>query len=207
MTRHDIDGYYSPGGPTLDAFPSRALVAERWAPIPGWEGLYEVSDHGRVRSLPRVVKSNDAGGTRWWNGRVRKPTLYNNGYYYVALTGRGRRERFAIHRLVLLAFAGPCPPSHEALHGDGDRGNNRLSNLRWGTSKENAADRDRHGTARYRPRQSHCLRGHQLPETGPRACRECGNARARKKRRHENPGNYDSAGRPIRMGWRDAGAR
>jgi hypothetical protein len=60
----------------------------------------------------------------------------------VAAAGRNH----FLHRLILLAFVGPCPPGKECCHYDGDPANNRLENLRWDTRKSNAADRTRHGT-------------------------------------------------------------
>lgn len=67
-----------------------------------------------------------------------------DGYRHVTLSSGRRRERAHVARLVLLAFAGPCPEGHEALHGNGRRWDNRLANLRWGTRPQNRADRERH---------------------------------------------------------------
>lgn len=64
--------------------------------------------------------------------------------YLMAGFGVGYK-RYYIHRLVLLAFVGPCPPGMECCHIDGNPINNRLSNLRWGTRRENMEDRVRHG--------------------------------------------------------------
>jgi hypothetical protein len=56
-----------------------------------------------------------------------------------------KRKSFAVHRLVLEAFNNPCPKGKQVAHGNGDPSDNRLSNLRWATAKENSADRKRHG--------------------------------------------------------------
>lgn len=72
-----------------------------------------------------------------------KPVKHPQGYLMVSL---GRRQRFLIHRLVLLAFVGPCPPSQECRHLNGIKTDNRLENLSWGTRKENCADKKGHGT-------------------------------------------------------------
>lgn len=150
------------------------MTAERWRAIPGYEGAYEVSDQGRVRSVPR----RDGRGWRI-KGRVLAERPLPNGYLRVSLWKQGKGSDPYIHRLVLLAFVGPAPQGTEACHGDGVRTNNRLENLRWDTPSGNAADKKRHGTDR-RPRRSHCKRGHAQPEDGNRAgCRICGNARTR----------------------------
>ncbi len=111
---------------------------EKWLPVVGYEGLYEVSDRGRVRSLDRI---DPLGRPR--SGRVLIPTGLK--HVHVTLSVAGKKTQQAVHRLVLEAFAGPCPEWHEALHGDDDPKNNHLSNLRWGTRAENRADAVRNG--------------------------------------------------------------
>jgi uncharacterized protein (DUF433 family) len=68
-----------------------------------------------------------------------------NGYWHVGLRQNGKLRNVSVHRLVLTTFVGLCPPGHQALHWDGNKDNNALSNLRWGTRKENAADTIRLG--------------------------------------------------------------
>lgn len=86
----------------------------------------------------------------------------------------GDRRPRVVHRLMLLAFVGPCPPGYEARHLDANRSNNTLSNVVWGTKEENAADRIRHGnqargekinTSRLSPDQVREIR-HLYAETG-----------------------------------------
>jgi hypothetical protein len=113
------------------------IVGERWLDLPGFEGRYEVSDHGRVKSLRRRKSS---GGLLTQFGRA--------GYLSVMLCVNGSGKIHLIHRLVLLAFVGPCPDGKEGAHKDGDPANNRLTNLYWATKKENAADKERHGKFR-----------------------------------------------------------
>lgn len=69
----------------------------------------------------------------------------SRGYYQVVLSFKGQPKAFFIHHLILLAFVGPRPSGLECCHGDGDRQNNRPSNLRWDTKKNNTLDRSRHG--------------------------------------------------------------
>lgn len=160
---------------------------ERWLPVVGFEGSYEVSDHGRVRGLDRI----GAAGQRV-AGRVLTPTPNSHGYPAVTLYGNGLRRVGKVHRLVLEAFVGPCPDGMEACHGpDRDQTNNRLSNLRWGTSSENNFDRVRHGT-HPRARWTHCPRRHPLAapnlipasvRRGYRNCLACDRARKHLRRR------------------------
>jgi hypothetical protein len=120
------------------------LENERWLPVVGEEGVYEVSDSGRVRSLPRIIRFVRAGKPSSMSkpGVLMRPGIVL-GYLQVSLTGRKQRK---VHHLVLNAFVGPCPPGMEARHLDGVRDNPRLDNLCWGTKLENAADRKTHGS-------------------------------------------------------------
>jgi hypothetical protein len=116
--------------------------AETWRPVVGLEGSYEVSDLGNVRSLDRRVNAPQSGGFRLIRGRALKPSLHNSGYLCVTLcSGKGREQKRLIQALVLEAFAGPCPPGMESLHGPGGPLDNRWpENLRWGTRTDNVAD-------------------------------------------------------------------
>ena len=119
---------------------------EQWQPILGYEGLYEVSDSGRVRSLDRIVRA----GSRWGPhlrrqpGKVLRPGSQTSGHLLVQLSRDGVSSAHRVHRLVLEAFIGPCPEGMECCHDDGIPTNNDISNLRWGTKKSNFMDRVRH---------------------------------------------------------------
>lgn len=122
-------------------------MQEEWRPAPGWEGLYEVSDLGRVRSLPRVitVRRKDGDRPKPISGRIMKQRLHS-GYPVVKLRDAPRAEKVLIHRLVCEAWHGPCPEGLECAHNDGDRTNNRPENLRWTTHLNNMRDKFKHGT-------------------------------------------------------------
>lgn len=120
------------------------MIAENeiWVEIPGYEGAYAVSDLGRVKSLARRVRlwTPNAGElTRMVSERILRPgpQKSKSGHLTVAL-GKGNSK--LVHKLVLLAFEGPCPDGFEVLHRDGDPANNRLDNLRYGTRSENLED-------------------------------------------------------------------
>lgn len=138
-----------PGNPRRNEaavdFVAASIELEVWATVPGYEGLYEVSSHGRVRrqSASRMAPS----------GYVRKQRLTWDGYLSCSLSKRSRCWHVKTHRLVALAFLGPPPfPRTHVAHHDGDKTNNRVSNLRWATPAENEADKRRHGRVRGAPR-------------------------------------------------------
>ena len=111
-------------------------MQERWLPIPGYEGSYEVSDFGQIRSL-RGYKRRE---------RIRKPVLRDDGYFQVTLYMNRIGKAWLVHRAVLFAFVGAPDQGHEAAHMDGNKGNNALENLVWATSLENNRHKVAHGT-------------------------------------------------------------
>lgn len=122
------------------------MSTEYWKPVVGYEGLYEVSNQGRARSLARCVHTKT--GVRQWKGRVLKPRIGSGGYALVSLYDRERVLHVRVHVLVLETFVGPRPAkNYDCCHNDGNVTNNALNNLRWDTRKENHADLVRHGTA------------------------------------------------------------
>ena len=126
-------------------------MTERWVAVPGYEGAYEVSDLGRVRSLRRRVWTM----SRWGHmvrttvpERILKASNSGGPYMRVNLCADGRRDFRSVARMVLEAFEGPCPVGEEARHLNGVSADNRLINLAYGTPKQNAEDRDSHGTTK-----------------------------------------------------------
>lgn len=135
-------------------------MEEMWKDVVGYEGLYEVSDMGRVRT----VKS----------GLIRKPYI-QEGYERISLSNKGERRNRLVHNLVLEAFVGPRPPEKEGAHGNGISTDNRLFNLRWATQGENVEDKYKHNP--------YCKRGHLLQDPNLnknnrnhkwRNCKACG---------------------------------
>lgn len=112
---------------------------EIWKPVPGYEG-YDVSNLGRVRSSRRGAP------------KILKAAPTSKGYPSVALATfpihlgmRGTSRSHCVHELVLITFVGPCPLGWQARHIDGDRLNNKLDNLAWGTLGESYLDKIRLG--------------------------------------------------------------
>lgn len=125
-------------------------MSEIWKAVPGFEGFYEVSNMGRVRSLDRYVDLIGRWGKperRFYKGRVRRPfTSTTNDYLMVLLCVNSVKTPRTIHSLVLEAFVGPCPPGQEARHRNCQHHDNRLDNLLYGTRKQNREDSRREGT-------------------------------------------------------------
>ena len=118
---------------------------EKWKDIIGYEGMYQISDLGRLKALPVRVWF----GNRWYQKgmRILKCSTCNKfGHLYVKLCKSGERRPFLVHRLVLETFIGPCPVGMETRHLNGDAQDNRLENLCWGTHLENMEDCRRHGS-------------------------------------------------------------
>ncbi len=117
---------------------------EIWKPIAGYEGMYEVSSLGRVKSIDRRVRT--AFAPRVSRGAVMAGCAGDERHYAnVVLSKGGRSISYMVHRLVLETFVGAPPDDMECRHLNGDRKDNRLANLCWGTRRENMADNVAHG--------------------------------------------------------------
>lgn len=178
------DGHVVPPGPPPRASSRSVGVGtpgETWRPVLGLNGSYEVSDHGNVRSLPRVVLRSD-GRLRRFPGVILQPHIRKADGRRTVNVGPPRKVRSVlIPWLVLEAFVGPRPDGLEACHNNGNPGDDRLANLRWDTHSENILDRGRHGTDPARNR-ARCPQGHDLVEpnlvpkrllAGHRICLAC----------------------------------
>lgn len=111
-------------------------MAKCWKDIRGYEGLYQISDLGQIRSFHK------------WHGcsfRILKPNP-KNGYPFIFLSKNHQKKGYYVHRLVLETFKESCPIGKECLHNDGNRRNTKLNNLRWGTRSQNIFDSIGHKT-------------------------------------------------------------
>lgn len=112
-------------------------VNEIWKPVVGYEGLYEVSSYGNVRSLDRVVTKRN-GVNHTVVGRVLSERISNKGYRIASIRDAHKQPKtYSVHRLVMEAFCGKRPVGKEINHIDGNRLNNRLENLEYVTHTEN----------------------------------------------------------------------
>lgn len=157
----------------------------QWKAIPGYEGSYDVSDDGQVRSAGKYVRCGRGEGyLRYYPSRARALHTDKAEYARVTLKRNGVTRNHLVHHLVLDAFVGPRPAGTECRHLNGVPSDNRLVNLQWGTSSENSFDVVRHGN-HHSAKKTHCKNGHEFtPENttqrpgGGRQCRTCNKERA-----------------------------
>jgi hypothetical protein len=125
---------------------------ECWEDVPGYEGLYKASTHGRVKSLGRMKWGGDRVQWYWLKGGVKKvdSKLVN----MVDKDGVGKLHK--LHHVILNTFVGPKPEGMECCHYDGNDSNNRLENLRWDTHLNNEDDKKRHGTGNLGEQNGSC---------------------------------------------------
>lgn len=133
------------------SLPESNTDIEVWKPVVSWEGIYEVSTHGRIR---RIAPRGDGHASGFLLG-----SISSYGYRQIMLRYRGRKVITFVHQIVAAAFLGPCPAGHNVNHKDEVKLNNHLENLEYLTNEENArqAHRNRvayvrgesHGRAKY----------------------------------------------------------
>lgn len=118
---------------------------ENWRDIPGYEGLYQVSDLGNVKSLNRIVKHSTSGYLTL-KEKLLKPRKSTQDRKYVDLNKNKITKRFYIHTLVAQTFIGERPEGYDICHISGDNQDNRLVNLRYDTKGQNQIDIYRQGS-------------------------------------------------------------
>lgn len=119
-------------------YTEQELANEEWRDIIGYEGKYQVSCFGRVRSVERVIKTNRLNITKLVKGRIMKLKLRREGYLEVNLWLDGKYKTHKVHRLVAMAFIVNPNNYKEINHKDENKANNHINNLEWCTSKYNA---------------------------------------------------------------------
>lgn len=124
---------------------NQTLDKEEWRPVVGYEGLYEVSNIGRVRSIDRNILYHD-GTIHHWKGKVLKPLRTSKGYLQVMFRKDNKNHYIGIHRLVAMAFIDGYQKGLVVNHLDENPQNNRADNLEWCTQRDNLI----YGTARSR---------------------------------------------------------
>ena len=132
------------------------MEEEIWKPIKGYEGVYEISNLGRVRSIGRYVQAKIKGTKciTFKGGRILSPGDNGKGYLFVHLMNK----RFYVHRLVCEAFIEKRDGANQVNHKDGIKSNNRANNLEWCTHSENML----HCTRIIKTRKS--LKGRRMPQ-------------------------------------------
>lgn len=121
-------------------------MIEIWKDIKNLEGLYQVSNNGKIRSLDRIITYID-GRKYHYKGKILKQYIQDNGYYYILLNYKRKLYRFSISRLVLSTFVRHPKNGEEAAHfPDSDKSKNNVDNLIWCSPKENSSHKVTHKT-------------------------------------------------------------
>lgn len=111
-------------------------MEEMWKDVPEFEGCYQISNLGRVRSIDRKFKSKD--GRNWSiKGRIDNPTISSKGYFHKRFKYNGKQKNYKIHRLVGLLFLTNSSNLLEINHKDGNKLNNNAENLEWCSRQQN----------------------------------------------------------------------
>lgn len=159
----------------------KLVESEIWCPIDGYEGRYEVSSNGRVRSMPRIIVQKDRSiypCERRWKGKILQgDEKKDGGYPRVVLYKNGQRHRVFIHRLVCQAFL-PNPDNKPFVnHIDGNPNNNCVANLEWCTHKENvrhAIEVLGHDFSEYTSKKIRCIETGKVYKSMTEASRQTG---------------------------------
>ncbi len=160
-------------------------MSEVWVPVAGYEGCYEVSSMGNVRSLDRTVKRTDGVSARL-KGKLLQPSIGGNGYQLVSLYRNLKVSKHYVHILVAAGFCSRGVDVEVVRHMNGDCVDNRATNLAWGSYVDNAQDTLAHGR-NPQVNKVHCPRGHELERPnltasmlkhGHRQCLACNRARS-----------------------------
>lgn len=140
------------------------MSEEVWKWVPGYEGYYQVSNQGRVRSVKRDI-IDSRGVTKHLKGQTIAPRPDRDGYHTIYLCKDGIPVVKKVHNLILTTFVGECPEGMQTHHLDSNPANNRLENLRWITFAEHIADRVQNGSIRKGEAHPFAkLRDTQIPE-------------------------------------------
>lgn len=123
-------------------------MEEIWKDIPGYEGKYQASNMGRIKSLSRVIQGRNQFGYFEWKcaEKILRPGRHDQ-YGHLSVVLNDPRRSYMVHQLVMMAFVGEAPEGMCVLHTNGDAADNRLANLRYDTQSENVLDVFRQGKA------------------------------------------------------------
>jgi hypothetical protein len=157
-------------------------MSEQWRDIPGYDGLYQVSDAGNVRSWTKIKQ-----------GSLMTPNPVRGGHLMVRLTtAEGVSTQRSVHSLVAEVFIGPRLQGHVVRHKDDNPANNNIENLSYGTLSDNQRDAVNNGR-NFQASKTHCKNGHLLlgdnlyerPDGSGRSCRTCRTDAAKRYRQRK----------------------
>jgi hypothetical protein len=130
-------------------------MEEQWKDIPGYEGFYQASTSGRIRSIDRcVVQRNDS--TQLKKGKILSPSINRTGYSFCALSKNNILKGFPLHKLISITFLGDTPFNYREInHIDGVKTNNHIDNLEWTTRSKNINHAIKLGLLKYKKGEDH----------------------------------------------------
>lgn len=135
-------------------------MKEIWKDIPEYEGHYQISNYGRIKTLNKIIYSFH-GQTKYTSNRkekILKPLKHRQGYYFIYLFKNKKKQRFYIARLVLTVFSRRPKKGEEACHyPDKNVTNNNIKNLQWATHKKNMSHRKIQGSQKV-GEEHHCAK-------------------------------------------------
>lgn len=123
----------------------KRIKCEIWKDIPDYEGIYQISNKGRIKSIPHVIKANKDGGIRTTEEHMKNTYIGWHGYVWVALCKNGKSKTHSVHRLVALTFIENPNKLPAVNHIDGNKENNSVENLEWCTNHENQMHASKNG--------------------------------------------------------------
>ena len=126
-------------------------MKEIWKDIKGYEGMYQISNTGDVKSLERIVLSNIGSGFRTLKEKVLSKSINTGGYFQVTLSKGGVQKTEVIQKLIAIAFLNHKPNGYNIVidHIDNNPLNNKLSNLQLITTRENSSKDKKGGSSNY----------------------------------------------------------
>lgn len=155
-------------------------MIEEWKEVEGYEGFYEVSNFGNVRSKDRKIFSENQFSKYSYDfsGKTMAPVDNGTGYMQINLSKKGKINKEYVHRLVYKTFIGEIPKNKEINHIDHDKSNNRLNNLEIVSRKENMEKMSMfysHKKRKENPELFECkiCKGPKTPEKGVEICVKC----------------------------------
>lgn len=150
-------------------------MTEAWLPIPGYEGYYEASNLGRIRSVDRYTESR-WGTPTFHKSQLMKCRVVSNGYQHVMLTKDGQKREPLVHRIIAEIFLPNPEGKPQVNHKDGDKSNNQVSNLEWCTESQNQLHSRRvlNNVCGLPRRKVECLDTGEIFETAHHAARAYG---------------------------------